>query len=222
MKTNTSKERNFYTQGQRFVARVLCIVWLLASGSPEGVLATPKHQPATTTSPGDPPLASTPTLPPGSLWGGSVASSPALERALQQRMSQEATSGSGLELLRTSPKVTPVSENFPFQARGGESVRFHYQMDQWRAEVSSHIGAFSRRSVLPVVCSQGEDAASILEVLSKYPSWYSQRQIHVLGENVCPTLGEVVYVGGWGGGGAGGGGGGGGWGGGGGGRKGGV
>ena len=66
---------------------------------------------------------------------------------------------------------------------------------QWRAEVSSHIGAFSRQSVLPVVCSQGTDVTSSLEVLSKYPSWYSQRQIHVLDRNVCPTLGEVVYVG---------------------------
>ena len=53
MKVNTIKERNFYTQGQQFVARVLCIVWLLASVSPEGALATPKRQmvPATTTSP---------------------------------------------------------------------------------------------------------------------------------------------------------------------------
>ena len=89
----------------------------------------------------------------------------------------------------------PVEENWTFQSRGGESVSFHYQQGQWRAEVSSHIGAFSRQSVLPVVCSRGEDVASSLEVLSRYPSWYSQRQIHVLDRNVCPTLGEVVYVG---------------------------
>ena len=211
MNVNTSKEKSFYTQGQQFAARVLCIVWLLASISPEGALATSKRQPAmvpaTTTSPGDPSLASTPpTLPPGgilqlppdspgSFWGDSVGSSPALQSALQQRMGQEAAPDKGGDLLRTSPKVTSVEEHLSFQARGGESVRFHYQMGQWRAEVSSHIGSASRRAVLPVVCSQGEAIASRLEVLSRYASWHSQRQIHVLDRNVCPTLGEVVYVG---------------------------
>ena len=72
MNVNTSKEKSFYTQGHQFAARVLCIVWLLASISPEGALATSKRQPAmvpaTTTSPGDPSLASTPpTLPPGAV-----------------------------------------------------------------------------------------------------------------------------------------------------------
>ena len=211
MNVNTSKGKDFYTQGQRFAARVLFIVWLLASSSPESILATPKRQPAMTptptTSPQGPSLASTPPTPlpggilqlppdsPGSFWGDSVASSPAIDAALQQRMSQEAVPDKRRELLRTSPKVSPASENLSFQAREGERVRFYYQMGQWRAEVSSHIGAFSRQSVLPVVCSQVEDVASRLEVLSKYPSWYSQRQIHVLDRNVCPTLGEVVYVG---------------------------
>ena len=110
-------------------------------------------------------------------------------------MSQEAVPDKRRELLRTSPKVSPASENLSFQAREGERVRFYYQMGQWRAEVFSHIGDFSRRVVLPVVCSQGEDIASILEVLSRYTSWQRQRQIHVLDRNVCPTLGEVVYVG---------------------------
>ena len=163
--------------------------------------------PATTTSPGDPSLASAPPTPlprdalelppdsPGSFWGDSVASSPAIDAALQQRMSQEAVPDKRRELLRTSPKVSPVEENLSFQAREGERVRFYYQMGQWRAEVFSHIGDFSRRVVLPVVCSQGEDIASILEVLSRYTSWQRQRQIHVLDRNVCPTLGEVVYVG---------------------------
>ena len=209
MKSNTSKERNFYTQGQQFTARVLFIVWLLASSSPEGALATPKRQmtPATTTSPGDPSLAITPPMPPpggilqllpdapGSFWGDSVASSPSIDAALQERMGQEVATDEGSDLLRTSPKVSPVSEHFSFEARGGESVRFHYQMGQWRAEVSSHIGGFSRQSVLPVVCRQGTDVTNSLEVLSRCPSWYSQRQIHVLDRNVVPTLGEVVYVG---------------------------
>ena len=212
MNVNTSKEKSFYTQGQRFAARVLCIVWLLASGSPESVLAIPKRQPAMTpaltTSPGDHSLASTPpALPPGgilqlppdspgSFWGDSAGSSPSIDAALQERMSQEAVPSRGRGLLRIFPKINTVGEHLPFEARGGERVRFHYQMGQWRAEVSSHIGSASRRAVLPVVCSQGEDVASSLEVLSRYPSWYSQRQIHVLDRNVCPTLGEVVYVGG--------------------------
>ena len=211
MKANTSKERSFYTQGQQFAARVLLAVWLLASGSPEGTLATPKRQsamtPATTTSPGDPSLANTPPTPPpggilqlppdflGSFWGDSVASSPSIDAALQQRMSQEFAPDEGRDLLRTSPKVSPASENLSFQARGGESVRFACQMGQWRAEVSSRIGSASRRAVLPVVCSQGEEVANSLEVLSRYPSWYSQRQIHVVDRNVCPMLGEVVYLG---------------------------
>ena len=209
MNANTSKGKKFYTQGQRFAARILFILWLLASVSPEGALATPKRQmvPATTTSPQGSSLVSTPPTPPpggilqlppdspGAFWGDSIGSSPSIDAALQERMSQEAALEKGCELPRTFPGASPVSEHLPFEARGGESVRFHYQMGQWRAEVSSHIGAFSRRAVLPVVCSQGEDVASSLEILSKYPSWYSQRQIHVLGENVCPALGEVVYVG---------------------------
>ena len=94
-----------------------------------------------------------------------------------------------------APGVSPVEGNLPFQARAGENVCFYYQEGQWRAEVSSRIGDFSRQVVLPVVCSSGEDAASTLEVLSRYPSSQRQRQLHVLDRNVCPTLGEVVYVG---------------------------
>ena len=207
MKTNTSKKRNFYTQGQRFAARVLFIIWLLASGSPEGTLATPKRQmtPVIMTSPGDPCLASTAPLPggilqlppdsPGAFWGGSIGSSPSIGTAPQERISHEAAPFIERDLLRTSPKASPVSEHFSFEARGGERVRFACQQGQWHAEVSSRIGAFSRRAVLPVVCSQDTDVASSLEVLSRYPSWQRQRQIHVLDGNVCPTLGEVVYVG---------------------------
>ena len=91
------KKFSFYTQGQQSAARMLLIVWLLASCSPEGALAAPDHGkaivPATTTSPGDPSLASAPPtpppggilqLPPGSLWGSRVASSPARDAALQR------------------------------------------------------------------------------------------------------------------------------------------
>ena len=136
MKANTSKERSFYTQGQQFVARVLCIVWLLASSSPEGALAIPKRQmvPATTTSPGDPALASVPPLPggilelppdsPGVFWGDNADSSPSIDAALQERMGQEVATDEGSDLLRTSPKVSPVSKNFSFEARAGEKVRF--------------------------------------------------------------------------------------------------
>ena len=209
MKSNTNKERSFYTQGQRFAARGLFILWLLASVSPESALAVPKRQmvSATTTSPGEPALASAPPTPlpggalelppdsPGAFWGGSVASTPAIERAFQQRMSKRDVPFRGCDLLRTSLKDSPVEGNLSFQARGGESVCFAYQLGQWRAEVTSHIGDFSRRAVLPVVCSQGEDVSSSLEVLNRCSSWQRQRQIHVLDRNVCPTLGEVVYVG---------------------------
>ena len=125
-------------------------------------------------------------MPPGSprsLWSSGVASSSALERTLQQRISQEAV---------------PNIEHLPFQARGGESVRFHYQMGQWCAEVSFRIGPFSRRAVLPVVCSQGTDIASSLEILSRDSSWYSQRQIHILpipDQNMLAKLREVLYLG---------------------------
>ena len=101
MKANTSKERNFYTQGQRLAARILFILWLLASVSPEGTLATPKRQPAmvpaTTTSPSEPSLAITlPSLPPGgilqlppdspgSLWSNGVASSLSIDAVLQRQ-----------------------------------------------------------------------------------------------------------------------------------------
>ena len=71
MKTNTSKEKTFYTQGQRFAARVLFILWLLASGSPEGILAAPKRQ--------------LPPDSPGSFWDSSVASTPAINAALQRQ-----------------------------------------------------------------------------------------------------------------------------------------
>ena len=101
MKANTSKERSFYTQGQRFAARVLLTFWLLASSSPEGVLATPKRQPAmvsattassqglslTSASPTPPPgsILQLPPDSPGSLWGNSVAISPAIDAALQRQ-----------------------------------------------------------------------------------------------------------------------------------------
>ena len=43
---NPSKERSFYTQGQRFAARILFIVWLLVSGSPESAEAGSSNQQA--------------------------------------------------------------------------------------------------------------------------------------------------------------------------------
>ena len=110
-------------------------------------------------------------------------------------MSQEATPSKGRDLLRTSIQANPVGGNLSFQARGGEKVRFACEMGQWSAEVLSRIGDFSRRAVLPVVCSLGEDVTSSIEALSRYPSWYSQRRIHVLDGQMSPTLGEVVYVG---------------------------
>ena len=100
-----------------------------------------------------------------------------------------------LELLPTYLEVSPDYGNATFEARGGEKVRFQCELGQWRAQVSSRIGAFSRESDLPVVCSLGEDVASSIEALRRYPRWHSQRRIHVLGRNMCPTLGEVVYVG---------------------------
>ena len=184
---NTSRRANFYPQGQQRAARILrtLTLWLLASCSPGGTLAV--HEPcreaiAPVASPWDlSPVSSSCTLQdsPEPPYDNNVASIPAMERCPQPHISQEAT----------------PDEPLPFQARGGESVRFHYHQGQWRAKVSSRIGPFSRQTVLPVVCSQGENVASSLEVLYKYPIWYSQRQIHVLGENVCPTLGKVVYVG---------------------------
>ena len=177
------KRMSFYSQCQQGIARILLAIWLLAIGSPHSALATPEREGV--------------IVPVTSPWALALPpdKGPSMERALQQRMSQEAIPDQEHDLLRTSPKVSPVSEHLPFEAREGESVRFYYQMGQWRAEVSSHIGAFSRQSVLPVVCNQGEDIASSLEVLSRYPSWQRQRQIHVLDRNVCPTLGAVVYVG---------------------------
>ena len=90
MNVNTSKEKSFYTQGQQFATRVLFTFWLLASVSPESALAAPARQhtmvPATTNSPGDPSLSSAPpTPPPGPFWGGSVASSPSIDAALQRQ-----------------------------------------------------------------------------------------------------------------------------------------
>ena len=101
MKTHTSKAKSFYTQGQQFAAKVLFTAWLLVSGSPESALATPRRQaamtPATTTSPGDPSLTSTPPTPspggtlqlppgsPGSFWGSSAASTPSIDATPQRQ-----------------------------------------------------------------------------------------------------------------------------------------
>ncbi|MEM7383260.1 MAG: hypothetical protein AAF400_03035, partial [Bacteroidota bacterium] len=189
MNTRDTKLSNCYTQGQRSAARILLTVWLLTSYSPDITRAAPEGGRAmvTTTIAPEPSAPGALTLP--------SASGPAMERVLQQRMSQEAVPYQRRGLRRTSIEVIPVGENLSFQARGGEQVRFHYEADQWRAEVLSRMGGFSRQSVLPVVCILGEDVASSLEILSRYPSWYSQRQIHVLGGKVFPALGEVVYVG---------------------------
>ena len=43
---NTNKKISFYTQGQQLAARVLFILWLLASSSPEGVFAVPQSRTA--------------------------------------------------------------------------------------------------------------------------------------------------------------------------------
>ena len=193
-----SKNANSCSQDQQRTASILRILtlWLLALCSLEDALATPdlreKMVPVASASPTSPP-GSILQLPPDS--SSSFLNTPALEHTLQQRMSQTATPDQGHNLPTTSLKVTPAEESLFFQARRGERVRFAYQQGQWHAEVSSCIGDFSRRAVLPVVCCQGTDIASSLKVLSRYPSWYSQRQIHILDRNVCPTLGEVVFVG---------------------------
>ena len=207
---NTSQSNNSGHQGQQHTIRLLrtLIPCLLALCSPGGALATPDFRgEIAPVASAPPPLVSalqfsTDSLSPS--WKSSIASTLAIARASQQCMSQKATPEARYNLSSTSPKVSPAdnrlskvifdNQNFPFQARARDRVRFVCHQGQWHAEVSSHIGAFSCHSVLHVVCSQGTDVTSNLEVLSKYPSWYRQRQIHVLGENVCPTLGEVVYV----------------------------
>ena len=186
MNTNTSKEKSFYTQGKQCIVRVLLSIWLLTSYSPGSTLAAPEHQTAMEGT-----RKNTLSMPFGGFW----SPDPATENTPQQDISQEVVPDQEGQLLSTFPEASPVEENLFFQARGGESVCFHYHQGQWRAKVSSRIGPFSRQTVLPVVCSQGENVASSLEVLSRYPSWQRQRQIHVLDRNVCPTLGEVVYVG---------------------------
>ena len=165
------KQTNFYTQGQRRAASILLTVWLLTSCNPNITLAAPDGEGAMVRVTSTSPCAL--ALPPDTR--------PAMGTALQQRMSQEAVADKRCELLRTSLEVSPVGENSPFQARDGEKIRFAYEKGQWRAEVLSRIGNFSRQSVLPVVCSVGENVSSSIEALSRYPSWYSQRRIHVLG-----------------------------------------
>ena len=198
---NTSQSNNAGIQGQQHTVRLLrtLIPCLLALCSPGGALATPdfRGEIAPVASAPPPPVSalqlSTDSLSPS--WDSSIASTLAIARASQQCMSQKATPEARHNLSSTSPKVIFDNQNFPFQARARDRVRFVCHQGQWYAEVSSRIGSFSRRAMLPVVCRQGADVASSLEVLSKYPSWQHQRQIHVLGEYVCPTLGEVVYVG---------------------------
>ena len=53
MKVNSSKERSFYTQRQRFAARVLFTAWLLVIGSPDSTLATSPQGRAPHQSPSD-------------------------------------------------------------------------------------------------------------------------------------------------------------------------
>ena len=191
MKANTSKEKSFYTQGKQCAARVLLTVWLLVSYSPGNLLAAPDPVPQQAMM-----LEANNRVLSLPLRDILLSSDPAKENTPQQHISQKVVLNQGAKLLSTFPEASPVEENFSFQARGGENVRFYYQRGRWQAQVSSHIGACSRQSVLPVVCHQGEAVASNLEFLSKYPSWYSQRHIHVLDRKVCPTLGEVVFVGG--------------------------
>ena len=198
---NTSQSNNSGHQGQQHTIRLLrtLIPCLLALCSPGGALATPdfRGEIAPVASAPPPPVSalqfSTDSLSPS--WESSIASTLAIARASQQCISQKAAPEARHNLSSTSPKVIFDNQNFPFQARARDRVRFVCHQGQWYAEVSSRIGSFSRRAMLPVVCRQGADVASSLEVLSKYPSWQHQRQIHVLGEYVCPTLGEVVYVG---------------------------
>ena len=137
MKTNTSNEKNFYSQGQQFVARILLAAWLLASSSPEVILAAPKGQmtPDTATSPD---VSSLVTTPPTPLPGGQlppespasdevgassqhpavspsdaiITSSPATPSALQQLMSREGVPDNE-ELIAALNAVTP-QEQYPW------------------------------------------------------------------------------------------------------------
>ncbi|MEM7383074.1 MAG: hypothetical protein AAF400_02020 [Bacteroidota bacterium] len=192
MNVRTIRQSNFYTQDQRCAARILLTVCLLLASSPAITLAVPEAQeaivPATTTSlPGQtaPRALSLP-----------IDRGPGMDTAPQRLTSQKADLElEGHDLRRTSLEVHPVGSNLSSTALGGETVRFFYQEGKWRAAVSSRLGTFSRQVVLPVVSGCGEDVTGSLAVLSKRPSWYRQRQIHVLGRNLSPTLEEVVYVG---------------------------
>ena len=111
MNINTSKKINFYTQGQRFAARMLCIVWLLVNGSPENALAGGPAMailsPTTMHSPRLLVVSSIP--PPVSLIGDEAASSTAAPTTLQELMSQESVPNDN-EILVSALNAAPLKE----------------------------------------------------------------------------------------------------------------
>ncbi|GMH37964.1 hypothetical protein BSKO_05848 [Bryopsis sp. KO-2023] len=80
--------------------------------------------------------------------------------------------------------------NFP--AQGGCQVRFEHQAGQWQALVLECLGAFSRRSVLPVYCQGHGDVAAALGALHGKPDRYVQQHIHV---HPTQTIPQFVCIG---------------------------
>ena len=140
MNINPSKEKSFYTQGQQFAARVLFIVWLLVSGSPESALAAPKRQsamtPATTTSPGGPSLNSTPPTPspggtlqlpsasPGSLLGDSAAIDAAPQRQPAANLLPRTIDKLASQLASLRPQEAPRTLIEPVAEEAGSSSQY--------------------------------------------------------------------------------------------------
>ena len=161
MKANPSEERSFYTQGQQFSARVLFIAWLLASVSPEGVLAAPKRQmvPAATASPGEPSLASTPPTPPpggtlqspsdssGSLLGDRVAIDAAPQRQPAANRLPRTIDKLPSQLTSPRPQAAPRTQARPVTG-GSENAMRRAAVYQtlWRI---AHFVPSEARDILP-------------------------------------------------------------------------
>ena len=189
-----------YKCSQHNLSRLLLLGFLfgnLLHPAPRSYATPPNHLPIADNNAQPPPAAPTSTQPPPLAQQRELAQKQPAQGIPPQpwHTAKPPIPPARHHLLPTSPKVSPFSENLPYQARGGQEVHFQCHMGQWCAQVLSLVGNFSRQALLPVVCSQGADVASSLEVLSRYPSWCSQYQIHVLSKSESPTLGEVVYIG---------------------------
>ena len=213
---------NFYTQRQRRAARILLAVWLLASCSPNRMLAAPKRGaaivPAAPTNPSALSLASAPpTPPPGgilqfppnspySFWGGSPAIDTTSQRQLAASLLPKTTDKLASQLSRSRPQAA-----LQLQAGSvGEATEAGSSSSQHPAVDPSSLEATSITAISPLqqLMSQEDvpDNQDLLEALNAVPpqeqhqwieaaiQWFATQPIETLNPAAIQDYAALAHI----------------------------